>query len=189
MATSRRTAPFALALMTDPRLPDIHTVIRNLPVHPEVRTAVIFRHYEAEDRKKLAQDLCNLSQERDLLFLVAGDAELARSISADGIHLPEWQLTNARRLRHDWPEGLVSAACHSKDAVYKAEASVDCAFLSPVFKTVSHGNVNILGTEQFSEICSLTEIPILALGGISEENADELLNTNAAGIGAISVFG
>ena len=189
VAASRRTAPFALALMTDPRLPDIKAAIKNMPAHSEAPTAVIFRHYGEKNRESLAQDLCNFSQDRGLLFLVAGDEELVRSISADGIHLPEWKLDEAARLRRDYPTILISAACHSVDAVHKAEAYTDCAFLSPVFQTQSHVGRKFLGTCQFNKICSQTEMPILALGGINEDNAQELLNSGAAGIGGISVFG
>ncbi|WP_306251956.1 thiamine phosphate synthase [Parvularcula sp. IMCC14364] len=186
---SSRPAPFALALMTDERIPDMVRAIEKLPSVQGSRAAIIFRHYNHPERKKFARHLCALSQQKGHLFLVAGDPALGRDVCADGLHLPGWQLTDALMVRESNPHIILSAACHDEMAIKVATAAnVDCLLLSPVFETKSHANKKTLGTDRFKELASSTDIPTLALGGINNYNAEELRDTGAAGIAAISAL-
>lgn len=61
------------------------------------RAMLLYRDYESKDRAGRADWLAGLCRERRLVFSVAGDAALAHSVRADGLHLSEWQSKYAAR--------------------------------------------------------------------------------------------
>ncbi len=175
--------------MSDPRAVFNEAVIRALPRVQGTTGAVIFRHYDAPERPRMAETMIKTTQELGHLFIVAGDPLLAAKIGADGIHLPERQMGQLAELRVQYPQLIISAACHSREALLQSEGDgADCALLSPLFPTASHEDVEVLGIERFSDMIKGVEIPVIALGGITEINAAELLETDAAGLAAISAL-
>ncbi len=189
IATSSRSAPFKLALLTDPRVPVSQRSIDALPHPSEIRCAVIFRHYDLLDRASIAHELCLITRAAGHFFLVAGDPRLATEVGAHGVHLPEWQIGELASIKKAHREWLISAACHSGKALQSAAAAgADCATLSPVFSTKSHPDIKPLGTDRFSRLTKRADLPVLALGGVTEMNAHQLISTGAAGIAAIGAL-
>ena len=59
----------------------------------------------------------------------------------------------------------------------------------PIFQTESKNLYGPpLGPEAFGSVASRLRIPVLALGGIQEDNFREALDAGAAGIAGISIF-
>jgi len=129
---------------------------------------------------------------------------VVREAGADGVHLSgglaDGQLRAAIREIRD---GLgrsapISVSCHSSaDVVATRGAAASLALFAPVFEKVlpgsdaSHG----MGIEALSEACRVGRetgrelpIPVLALGGVTFENASQCVAAGAAGIAAIRLF-
>ena len=175
-----------MALFTDERAEDPASIVNSLPRLPGIRMAVIFRHYGRPDREMLARRLDQACRLKGLRLLVAGDPALAFRLKAGGVHVPQWQSHNIRGLRIRYPDWLVSAACH--DAASLAQAAgmgADCAFLSPVFATASHGGVRTLGPLRAHALAAQARLPVLALGGINPQTAGKIKPGIFAGFGAI----
>lgn len=146
--------------------------------------ALILRDYDAPERRAMAQTLKRICAERGVLFLVGGDAALARRMRADGVHLRSDQLSGPRP-----PFDIVSASCHSAAELRRARAlGADIAFLGPVFATASHPGAGAMGASAFKTLARLAALPVLALGGVDEKNAALLAGANVAGFGAIGAF-
>ena len=86
------------------------------------------------------------------------------------------------------PGFLVSAAFHRvEDLPDLAEA--DYIVLAPIFQPISKaGNGTVLGIEALREAARRTNVPVLALGGITRENEQNCVEAGAAGIAGISYF-
>ena len=177
-----------LILMTDEvRLGDPDAAIFALPPG----SAVIFRHYRADDRRAIATRLAGICRRRGLKLLIAGDARLAIEVGAQGLHLPEYL---ARRLAcHRWgrrgsrPGWLITVAAHSLPALQRARRlGADAVLLAPVFATASHPGVRPLGPLRFSAWAGRSPVPVYALGGVTAANAGRLAASGAAGIAGIS---
>jgi thiamine-phosphate pyrophosphorylase len=183
----RRDLP-GLILMTDEvRLPDPEAAVGALPRG----SAVIFRHYRADDRRAMAMRLAGICRRRGLTLLIAGDARLAIEVGAQGLHLPEYL---ARRLAcHRWgrrgsrPDWLITVAAHSVGALYRARRlGADAVLLAPVFATASHPDARPLGPLRFSAWAGASPLPVYALGGVTAANVGRLAASGAAGIAAIA---
>ena len=174
-----KDAPFSLAFLTDRRrLPHPEVIIRVLPKG----AAVILRDYDMAGRHGLALRLNALCKAKGLVFLVGADPDLAAAVGADGVHAPSWFETRAEI-------GLLTASCHSSEELARAgRMGADLALLSPAFPTESHPDSEGLGATGFKALASGSPLPVLALGGVDETNAETLAGPNVTGLAAISAF-
>jgi len=132
-------------------------------------------------------------------ILINDRLDVAITERAGGVHLGEQSLPVAevrrwldaspviRGLGHGF---LVGVSCHSLAAAQSAaESGADYIFFGPVFATPSkaaYGRPQ--GLQRLSEVCRAVAVPVLAIGGITLENAGSCLAAGAAGIAAIRLF-
>ncbi len=172
--------------MTDPeRVPDILAAARKLPKG----ATLIYRHFGAQDKFTIAHELRQIAFARNLQFLIGQDAELAAHVGADGVHLPERELSRGAVLRARYPEWLLTGAAHSRAGVETCEEyGLDGAILSPIFASASKCAGSPIGVGMLRDIIKTAHIPVIALGGISAETAPKLYGSGVAGIAGVSMF-
>ena len=134
-------------------------------------------------------------------LLINSRTDVALAVQADGVHLRSddisaeevrtiWQNSGKERGRQlvratSKPNPLVAASCHSPAEVFAAAASAATfAVFAPVFgkRDAQPASLKLL-----REACQ-SEIPVLALGGITLRNVQSCLETGAAGIAGIRLF-
>ena len=173
--------------MTDEkRCPDPVKIITGLPED----CGVIFRDYTASNRAVRAAQLARLCQSLGLIFLVAGDVRLARSVGADGIHFPEWALSTRPRGGQEKPFWLVTAAVHNITAIDRAnQLGVDAMLLAPAFATQSHPERSALGIHRLQRLAACANAPVYALGGLTHAAIKQLAPLpDISGFAGISLF-
>lgn len=169
--------------MTDPvRTPDPVSVAQRLPRG----SGVILRHYEEPGRATLAQELANACKRRGHVFLVGSDFDLARQVGADGVHLPEALVGQARCIRLHHSDWLITGAAHGPRGLRSAaKGGVDAALLAPVFRTDSHPGQPYLGPLHFRALVQSASIPIYGLGGITVQSIKRMQGAKVAGVAVI----
>ncbi len=76
-----------------------------------------------------------------------------------------------------------------EDARAAEDAGASYVFFGPVFETPSKKSYGPpQGIAKLAEVCSAVRIPVIAIGGVNEENATECMRAGAAGIAAIRMF-
>ena len=85
---------------------------------------------------------------------------------------------------------LIGRSCHSlQEATRVQNEGADYIFFGPVFATPSKARFGApQGIVALSAVCRAVRIPVVAIGGITFENACECLSAGAAGIAAIRLF-
>lgn len=127
-----------------------------------------------------AEVITRLAHEYGALVLINDDAEIARRVGADGLHLSSGQLA-ACATRPDF--AWVGASCHSAQEIARAgELDLDYALLSPVLPTPSHPEASSLGWAEFSQRLAGNTLPVFALGGMKTEMLAEAQSHGAHGI-------
>lgn len=134
---------------------------------------------------ELAANAVRAAGNTSLKILVSGRADIALAAGADGVHLPANGVP-VEALRKWVPyEFLIGVSTHSLDEVIAAqEGGADFAVFGPVFETPGKGPP--FGIDALKEVCdAVAPFPVLALGGIDEENAAEALDAGVSGYAAI----
>src|ERR1700733_15625568 len=85
---------------------------------------------------------------------------------------------------------LIGASCHSLEGAKSAvRDGADYIFFGPVFATPSKDKFGEpQGPKRLAAVCNAVPVPVLAIGGITLENAGECIAAEAAGIAAIRLF-
>lgn len=135
------------------------------------------------------------AREQDSTRMLVNDRlDVALAAHAAGVHLGEKSLPpeEARRLVNSFrkEDFLIGVSCHSVEAAKAAErGGADYLFFGPVFATASKAAYGApQGLENLAEVCRAVAVPVLAIGGITLENAADCLSAGASGITAIRLF-
>ena len=133
-----------------------------------------------ELRLRLAEQLIARAHAFQAKVLINEDADLARQVAADGIHLTAAQLTCATE-RPDFP--WVGASCHHATDLEKAAAlGIDFAVLGPIFPTPTHPGRSTLGWAALANLLEHCPIPVFALGGVRPGMKDIAQEHGAHGV-------
>jgi thiamine-phosphate pyrophosphorylase len=131
--------------------------------------------------------------------LVNDRLDVAIAERAGGVHLGEKSLPvvetkrlveSALRKQAVDETFLIGVSCHSLESARAAERSgADYIFFGPIFATPSkQGFGPSQGTERLQQVCCAVSIPVLAIGGITLDNAASCIHAGAAGLAAIRLF-
>jgi len=131
--------------------------------------------------------------------LVNDRLDVAIAERAGGIHLGEKSLPVAeakrlvesaqRKLAVD-PSFLIGVSCHSLEAAKAAERDgADYIFFGPVFPTPSKQQFGPpQGIQSLQQVCRTVSVPVLAIGGVTLDDAASCIHAGAAGVAAIRLF-
>ena len=126
-------------------------------------------------------------------LLINSRTDIALAVGAGGVHLRSNDISPAD-LRRLWriagieSEPTLAVSCHSQQEVVAAQtAGADLAVFAPVFAKKDTPGTPGVGLEALHAACQ-HDIPVLALGGITWENANSCLHAGAKGIAGIRIF-
>jgi thiamine-phosphate pyrophosphorylase len=135
-------------------------------------------------------------------LLINSRTDVALATEADGVHLRSDDISPsevkaiwsakcgagalARQLSSQAP--IIAVSCHTPEEVARAaEDNATFAVLAPIFEKKDAPGTRPLGLAALKEACR-EKIPVLALGGVTLDNAQSCLAAGAAGIAAIRLF-
>ncbi|MDQ7859930.1 MAG: thiamine phosphate synthase [Armatimonadota bacterium] len=125
-------------------------------------------------------------------LIVNDRADVALAIGADGVHVgpDDLPVSDARHLLG--PDRIVGASAGTVDEAVRAEADgADYLGVGSVFPTSSKADAGeAIGPEGLARIRAAVSVPIVAIGGITADNAPEAIRAGAQGVAVIAaVFG
>jgi thiamine-phosphate pyrophosphorylase len=126
-------------------------------------------------------------------LLINSRTDVALAVSGHGVHLPANdvppdEVRRICRAAHTPVRLTITQSCHEPEEVHRAQQNgADLAVLAPVFEKQSAPGTKPTGLETLRAACQY-KIPVLALGGVTLDNAGDCLRAGAAGIAAIRLF-
>jgi len=126
-------------------------------------------------------------------LLINSRTDVALATAADGVHLRSDDIS-AEEARRVWKKGegnarmTIGVSCHSTVEVEQAEIQgADFAAFAPVFEKQGAPGAQLTGLNPLRQSCR-HKIPVLALGGVTFDNAAACFESGATGIAAIRLF-
>ena len=138
----------------------------------------------------LASEIREITREKGANLIINDRVDIALAVDAEGVHLG-WQSLGIEIVRkmigHD---KLIGFSVHNLQEAKKAEDSgADYVTFSPIFDTAYKDFfIEPLGVEKIGKIKDEIDIPVIALGGINENNVNGVLENGADGIAVISAI-
>jgi len=167
----------------------LDSIARNLQAGPDW-IQIREKDLCARELYNLVQAALTLPNPRNVRILVNTRVDVALAAGAHGAHLPS-DSPAPRLWRPQAPPGfLIGVSCHTPaEAQQAAKEGADYVVFGPVFTPLSkNSDLTPRGLDGLTEAAAATTIPVLALGGITEENAALCIQAGAQGIAGISLF-
>jgi len=151
----------------------------------------------AREAVRIIHELRTENRELRTRLLINSRTDIAIAVGAGGVHLRSDDVSPAE-VRRIWSlcgadipvreEPLIAVSCHGKVDVVRAESeAANFVVFAPVFEKKDRPGTRPTGLAALHEACS-SKISVLALGGVTLDNADSCLQAGAAGIAAIRLF-
>ena len=155
--------------------------------------AIIYRHFGADDREGIAQELRQITFAHGQQLLIGNDPELAINCGADGVHFTRDEMLAGPTLwRGRCPDWLISmAGIKGEDGALGVEGYIDYSgdlsvldglMVSSVFASESESAGPPIGLQSLLPITAVLGAPIYALGGVNARTAEALTGMGLSGL-------
>ena len=151
----------------------------------DIQTIIIYRNYSSDIKEDLILKIKNYCKKKRIKFYLSNNVKLATKLDLDGAYIPSFN-KNTNHLAYSFKKNfdLVGSAHNLKEIRIKEKQGVKKIFLSSLFKK----NKNFLGINKFKILSNLTNINVVALGGISKSNLKKLNFLDCLDFAGISYF-
>lgn len=138
---------------------------------------------------KLAKDIKAVTDKYKVPFVINDNVDIASIIDADGVHIgqdDEGIKTARERLGINKIIGV--SASTVKEAIEAEKNGADYIGVGSIFNTTSKLDADNVSLSTLKEICKSVNIPVVAIGGISNNNILELSGSGIDGVAVISAI-
>jgi len=148
---------------------------------------------DAQSRYELGQQLRELTAEAGVDLIVNDRIDLAIAIGADGVHLGQSDLPISVARKQLGDDAIIGASVSTvSEARLAAITGADYLGVGAIYGTNSKPEAPTaddgLGVETLSDIVQTVRIPVVAIGGITPENAAEPIEAGASSVAVISAI-
>ena len=147
------------------------------------------KEYRKKDLYHLALKFREMTAKAGVLLIINDHVDIALAVDADGVHLGQEDLPiqEAKKLA---PELLIGASTHSlEDALQAQKHGADYVNIGPIFPTrTKEGVERVLGPDAIARITPHVKVPFTVMGGINEENIDQVLAQGARRVAMVTAI-
>lgn len=156
-------------------------------------TCLQIREKNISDEEYLSRsiELRKICNKYNVPFIVDDNVEIALASGADGVHVGQKDLLNRNIRAMIGSDKILGISANSVELAIAAEkAGADYIGVGSIQLSPTKGESKVLSLEYVQEICSSVSIPVVAIGGVNEQNIPKLKGTGVAGVAVISaIFG
>lgn len=152
------------------------------------RATILQLRAPTSSARTIQEEAGALVQASPVPVAVSSRCDIALATGAAGVNLPENDIP-VEAARSLLGERLIGRSVHSLESALHAEgAGADYVIFGPVWASTSHSVSRPTGLAALAEVARALRIPVLAIGGVTEERIAECIDAGAAGYAAIRLF-
>ena len=136
-----------------------------------------------------ARELQELCRKYGVPFIVNDNVDVALAMGADGIHVGQHDMEAGDVRALLGPDKILGVSAQTvEQAVLAEQRGADYLGVGAVFPTGSKDDADDVSHETLKAICDAVSIPVVAIGGISQQNVRQLAGSGICGIAVISAI-
>jgi len=138
------------------------------------------KKYSLKQKIVIGKKIHQICKKNNVKFIVNDDPLLTKKLNADGCHLGQKD-TSVKNARKIIGNKIIGITCHNSIRLAKAAIKENVSYIAfgAFFSTATKKVKFKASTIILKEIKKLTNIPIVAIGGINFDNYKKLLLNNA----------
>jgi len=142
-----------------------------------------------ENFLKEAIELKELCKEYKVPFVINDNVDIAIKMDADGVHVGQSDMEAGDVRAKLGPDKIIGVSAQTvEQAVLAEKRGADYLGVGTVFPTGSKDDAEDVSHETLKAICDAVSIPVVAIGGITLENASQLKDSGICGVAVISAI-
>ena len=147
------------------------------------------KHLDEAHFLEEAKELQTLCRSWHVPFLINDNVEIALAMEADGVHVGQSDMAAGDVRKKLGDDKIIGVSAQTVEQALLAEkAGADYLGVGAVFPTSSKDDANEVTYETLKAICSAVSIPVVAIGGITQENVHRLAGSGICGAAVISAI-
>ncbi|KYF34420.1 MULTISPECIES: thiamine phosphate synthase [Streptococcus] len=135
---------------------------------------------------QLAKQVKEITDAYQVPLIIDDRLDVCLAVDAAGLHIGDDELPVSVARQVLGPEKILGVTAKTvKRALEAEEGGADYLGTGAIFPTTTKENAPITLISTLKTICQRVDIPVVAIGGLTSENIDQLIGTGIAGIAVV----
>jgi thiamine-phosphate pyrophosphorylase len=136
-----------------------------------------------------AREIKSLCAKFHVPFVINDDVDVALAVDADGVHVGQADMEAGDVRKKLGPNKIIGVSCKTVEQALTAQAhGADYLGVGAMFPTDTKADASAVTFDALRAVCSAVSIPVVAIGGIKEDNVERLTGTGIAGVAVVSAI-
>lgn len=147
------------------------------------------KHLSEEAFREEAKAIKELCEQYYVPFVINDNVDIALEVDADGVHVGQSDMEAGAVRAKLGEDKIIGVSAQTVEQALLAEKhGADYLGVGAVFPTGSKDDADEVSHETLKAICEAVKIPVIAIGGISQENVMTLSGNGLCGVAVISAI-
>ena len=135
---------------------------------------------------QLAKEVKEITDAYQVPLIIDDRLDVCLAVDAAGLHIGDDELPVSVARKVLGPEKILGVTAKTvKRALEAEEGGADYLGTGAIFPTTTKENAPITLISTLKTICQRVAIPVVAIGGLTSENIDQLIGTGIAGVAVV----
>ena len=135
---------------------------------------------------QLAKQVKEITDTYQVPLIIDDRLDVCLAVDAAGLHIGDDELPVSVARQVLGPEKILGVTAKTvKRALEAEEGGADYLGTGAIFPTTTKENAPITLISTLKTICQRVDIPVVAIGGLTSENIDQLIGTGIAGVAVV----
>jgi len=143
----------------------------------------------AQEDVALAKEIKEVTDKYNIPLIINDQVDVALACDTAGVHVGQQDMAAALARVKIGQEKILGVSVQTvEQAILAEKAGADYLGVGSVFPTSTKKDAALVSKETLKAICDSVNIPVVAIGGINEENITQLNGSGIAGISVVSAI-
>lgn len=189
---NKKTVDYSLYLVTDRGVLGGRDLLQSLAEALAGGVTVVQlreKNLDAKEFYLLAREAKKITERHGVPLIINDRLDIALAVDADGVHVGQQDLPAAAARKILGREKILGvSAANLAEALQAEKDGADYLGVGAIFPTTTKNDVQSLAPAELKEIKQLVKIPVVAIGGINENNIGIVTATGIDGVAVASAI-